>query len=98
MKDMSVSGSARKDRKGPETGPETVSEAEEEEEDDIIKRGLADGEDFSDGDYEYDYRPSAGDDEGLSDRYKQALSGSQSVPSEADSSFARYLRASNVNQ
>lgn len=98
MKDMSVSGSAGKERKGPETGPETVSEAEDEEEDEIIQRGLADGEDFSDGDYEYDYRPSAGDDEGLSERYKQALSGSQSVPSEADSSFARYLRASNVNQ
>ncbi|KAJ5168238.1 GPN-loop GTPase 1 [Penicillium canariense] len=88
MKDMSVSGSGRRERKGPETGPETVSEAEDEEEDEIIKRGLADGEDFSDEDYDY-AGPSAGDEQGLSERYKQALSGSQSAPSDADNSFTR---------
>ncbi|KAJ5679464.1 hypothetical protein N7462_007708 [Penicillium macrosclerotiorum] len=94
MKDMSVSGSGRRERKGPEPGPETVSEAEDEEEDEIIKRGLADGEDDSDDDYE---GPDAGDDEGLSQRYKEALSGSQNPPSDADNSFARYLRASQMN-
>lgn len=95
MQDMSVSSSGRRERKGPEPGPETVSEAEDEEEDEIIKRGLADGEDDSDEDYA---GPSAGDDEGLSERYKQALSGSQNAPSDQDNSFTRYLRASSINQ
>lgn len=95
MQDMNVSGSGRRERKGPEPGPETVSEAEDEAEDEIIKRGLADGEDDSDEDYE---GPSAGDDEGLSERYKQTLAGSQSAPSDQDNSFTRYLRASSINQ
>lgn len=93
MKDMNVSGSGRRERKGPETGPETVSEAEDEEEDEIIKRGLADGEDDSEEDYE---GPHAGDD-GLSQRYKQALGGSQQA-SDQDNSFTRYLRAASMNQ
>lgn len=95
MKDMSVSGSGRKERKGPETGPDTVSDAEDDEEDEIIKRGLADGEDDSEEDYEGPY---AGDDAGLSQRYQQALGGSQSTPSDQDNSFTRYLRASSMNQ
>lgn len=95
MQDMSVSSSGRRERQGPEPGPETVSEAEDEEEDEIIKRGLADGEDDSDEDYA---GPSAGDDESLSERYKQALSGSQNAPSHQDNSFTRYLRASSINQ
>ncbi|KAJ5217285.1 hypothetical protein N7468_010293 [Penicillium chermesinum] len=91
MKDMHVSGSARR---GPE-GPETVSEAEDDE-DDIIKRGLADGEDDSEEEYGAD--PDDGDDEGLSARYKQALSGSssQGPATEADNSFMRYLRANQM--
>lgn len=94
MKDMNVSGSGRREGQGPEVGPETVSEAEDEEEDEIIKRGLADGEDDSEEDYE---GPSAGNDEGLSQRYQQAL-GSQSQPSDQDNSFTRYLRATGMNQ
>ena len=94
MKDMNVSGSGRREGQGPEVGPETVSEAEDEEEDEIIKRGLADGEDDSEEDYE---GPSAGNDEGLSQRYQQAL-GSQGQPSDQDNSFTRYLRATGMNQ
>lgn len=95
MKDMNVSGSSRQPAKNVAGEPETVSEAEDEE-DEIIKRGMADGE--ADSDYEYeDYQgPSAGNDEGLSQRYKEALSGSQTGSSDADNSFTRYLRASNM--
>jgi GTPase SAR1 family protein len=94
MKDMNVSGSTRKQPGKPTEEPETVSEAEDEE-DEIIKRGLADGEDS---DYEDYVGPNAGNDEGLSQRYQEALSGSQSAPSEQDNSFTRYLRASNMQQ
>ncbi|KAJ5286637.1 hypothetical protein N7478_002323 [Penicillium angulare] len=94
MKDMNVSGSSRT-RNGGHDEPETVSEAEDEE-DDIIKRGLADGEDDSEEEYA---GPHAGDDDdGLSNRYQQALSGSQSAPTDQDNSFTRYLRASQINQ
>ncbi|KAJ6021283.1 hypothetical protein N7540_006787 [Penicillium herquei] len=93
MQDMNVSGSSRAQSKNAD-GPETVSEAEDEE-DDIIKRGLADGEDDSEEEY---VGPHDGDDESLSQRYQQALSGSKSAPSDADNSFARYLRASQINQ
>jgi len=95
MKDMSVNSSGRRERKGPETGPETVSEAEDEEEDELIKRGLAYGEDDSDEDYA---EPAAGDDNGLSQRYQEALSNNQSGASDQDNSFTRYLRASSMNQ
>ncbi|KAJ5983429.1 hypothetical protein N7481_005528 [Penicillium waksmanii] len=94
MKDMNVNSSGRKERKGPETGPETVSEAEDEEEDELIKRGLAYGEDDSDD----DYAEAAAGDDGLSQRYQDALSNTQSAPSDQDNSFTRYLRASNMNQ
>lgn len=95
MKDMNVSGSSRQpSRKPAGEEPETVSEAEDEE-DEIIKRGLADGEDS---DYEDYVGPNAGNDEGLSQRYQEALSGSQSAPTEQDNSFTRYLRASNMQQ
>lgn len=94
MQDMNVSGSGRRQRRESAPEPETVSEAEEEDE--IIKRGLADGDD-SDEDEDYE-GPSAGDDEELSQRYKQALSGSQSAASDAENSFTRYLRASNINR
>ncbi|KAG0159937.1 hypothetical protein PDIDSM_7464 [Penicillium digitatum] len=93
MKDMNVSGSNRQPKK-PTGEPETVSEAEDEE-DDIIKRGLADGEDS---DYEDYVGPNAGNDQGLSQRYQEALAGSQSAPSEQDNSFTRYLRASSMQR
>ncbi|KAJ5297676.1 hypothetical protein N7508_007925 [Penicillium antarcticum] len=95
MKDMSVSGSSARTQKGPSHEPETVSEAEDDE-DNIIKRGLADGE--ADSDYEDYEGADAGNDEGLSQRYKEALSGSQSAPSNQDNSFTRYLRASQMGQ
>ncbi|OQE24558.1 hypothetical protein PENSTE_c007G00867 [Penicillium steckii] len=95
MKDMSVDSSGRRERKGPETGPETVSEAEDDEEDELIKRGLAYGEDDSDEDYA---EPAAGDDNGLSQRYQEALSNNQGGASDQDNSFTRYLRASSMNQ
>ncbi|OQE20733.1 hypothetical protein PENFLA_c016G07538 [Penicillium flavigenum] len=85
MKDMSVSGSSRQPPRKPAEEPETVSEAEDEE-DEIIKRGLADGEDS---DYEDYVGPHAGDDEGLSQRYQAALSGSQSAATDQDNSFTR---------
>ncbi|KAJ5169578.1 uncharacterized protein N7500_002361 [Penicillium coprophilum] len=94
MKDMNVSGSSRQMSKKPAAEPETVSEAEDEE-DEIIKRGLADGEDS---DYEDYVGPNAGNDEGLSQRYQEALAGSQSAPTEQDNSFTRYLRASSMQQ
>ncbi|KAJ5088436.1 hypothetical protein N7456_012052 [Penicillium angulare] len=91
MKDMNVSGSSRTRNGGPD-GPETVSEAEDEE-DDIIKRGLADGEDDSEEEYVGPHAGDDGDDDGLSQRYQQALSGSQSAATDQDNSFTRYLRA-----
>ncbi|KAJ5972157.1 uncharacterized protein N7479_002075 [Penicillium vulpinum] len=94
MKDMNVSGASRQPLRKPAGEPETVSEAEDEE-DDIIKRGLADGEDS---DYEDYVGPHASNDEGLTQRYQEALSGSQSAPSEQDNSFTRYLRASNMQK
>ncbi|KAJ5899050.1 hypothetical protein N7495_003794 [Penicillium taxi] len=98
MQDMNVDSSGRRARKGPETGPDTISDAEDDEEDEIIKRGLADGEyDSEDDDYEYP-EPSAGNNEGLSERYKQALAGQQSAPSDQDHSFTRFLAANQINQ
>ncbi|KAJ5374879.1 hypothetical protein N7517_006885 [Penicillium concentricum] len=94
MKDMNVSGSSRQPPRKPAGEPETVSEAEDEE-DEIIKRGLADGEDS---DYEDYVGPHADNDDGLSQRYQEALAGSQSAPTEQDNSFTRYLRASNMQQ
>ncbi|GKZ18487.1 hypothetical protein AbraIFM66951_003365 [Aspergillus brasiliensis] len=89
MKDMSVSGSGR--RRKDEA--ETVSEAEEEAED-----AAGQGDEFDDDDSDEDgySAPPAGNDEGLSQRYKDALA-DQAGPSDADHSFARYLRKSNIN-
>ncbi|RAL02522.1 putative ATP binding protein [Aspergillus ibericus CBS 121593] len=89
MKDMNVSGSSRSKR----TEAETVSEAEEEEED--AARRDDDDDDSDDG---YGAVPPAGSNEGLTQRYKEALEGQSSTPSDADNSFARYLRASSINQ
>ncbi|RAL12445.1 putative ATP binding protein [Aspergillus homomorphus CBS 101889] len=92
MKDMSVSGASRGKQKA-DTEAETVSEAEEEEEE-ARKNGEYDDEDSDD-----DYRtPRAGDSEGLTQRYKDALAEQTTAPSDQDLSFLRYLRASNINQ
>ncbi|RAK91529.1 ATP binding protein [Aspergillus costaricaensis CBS 115574] len=90
MKDMSVSSSSRQ-RKDE---AETVSEAEEEAEDAAGQGGFDDDDDSDDDGY--GGAPPAGNDEGLSQRYKNALA-DQSAPSDADHSFARYLRKSNIN-
>jgi GTPase SAR1 family protein len=91
MKDMSVSGSTRRQRSGEE--PETVSDAEEEEE----ARQAAEGE-FDDDDSDGAEGPGAGDDEGLSQRYREAMSNSQNAPSDQDLSFTRYLGANRMNR
>ncbi|PYI12480.1 hypothetical protein BO78DRAFT_356564 [Aspergillus sclerotiicarbonarius CBS 121057] len=90
MKDMNVSGSSRSKR----TEAETVSEAEEEEED-AAQRDDDDDDSDDDG---YGAVPPAGNNEGLTQRYKDALEGQSGTPSDADNSFARYLRASSINQ
>ncbi|KAH2424579.1 hypothetical protein KXW64_005726 [Aspergillus fumigatus] len=99
MKDMSVSGSSRKPR--PANEAETVSEAEEEEEEAAAAASKGDLE-FSENDDDTDDDeggvPPAGDEAGLSQRYKEALSESQGGPNDADLSFARYLRSSNINR
>ena len=88
MKDMNVSGSGGR----PNAEPETVSEAEEEEE---ARAGAEDDYDSDDDLDEIGGAARAGDDEGLSQRYQAALSDQK--PSDQDLSFARYLRANNIN-
>ncbi|KAF9887772.1 hypothetical protein FE257_009578 [Aspergillus nanangensis] len=96
MKDMNVSGSSSRGRRADEA--ETVSEAEEEEEAAEAARLKGDFEEADDYDSGEDEAavPPAGDSEGLSQRYKEALDESQSKPSDQDLSFQRYLRASNI--
>lgn len=91
MKDMNVSGASGSGRRPPnDAEPETVSEAEEEEE---ARAGAEnDSDDYSDD----EGAPRAGADDGLSQRYQEALSDSQKA-SDQDLSFTRYLRASNIN-
>ncbi|PTU18314.1 hypothetical protein P175DRAFT_0518695 [Aspergillus ochraceoroseus IBT 24754] len=93
MKDMNLASSSR--AQGADAA-ETVSEAEEEAEDNAARRGaFEESEDDSD---EESSVPPAGDNQGLSQRYQQALSDSTGMPSDQDLSFARYLRSSNINQ
>ncbi|KAL4994966.1 hypothetical protein BDV10DRAFT_175655 [Aspergillus recurvatus] len=88
MKDMNLSSSKAKEE------PETVSEAEEEED----ERAAAVGRAYDpDSDSDEDYPPPAGDDEGLSQRYQNALADSKNGPSNEDASFMRYLQKSNLN-
>ncbi|KAF4227269.1 hypothetical protein CNMCM8980_002964 [Aspergillus fumigatiaffinis] len=99
MKDMSVSGSSRKPRAANEA--ETVSEAEEEEEAAAAAASKGDlefSENDDDSDDDEEGVPPAGDEAGLSQRYKEALSESQGCPNDEDLSFARYLRSSNINR
>ncbi|KAH8428148.1 putative ATP binding protein [Aspergillus melleus] len=98
MKDMNVSGSGPSRRADKEA--ETVSEAEDEEEEAAAAKRRGDLEESDDDDYsgEDDNAPAAGDNDGLSERYKQALGGSRNAPSDQDMSFTRYLRANNINQ
>ncbi|KAL2215797.1 putative ATP binding protein [Thermoascus aurantiacus ATCC 26904] len=94
MKDMNVSGASRSSHKGRRDEAETVSEAEEE---DLASRDAI-GESESDDDSgDEEDASGAGGNAGLEQRYKQALADS-SQPSEQDLSFARYLRASNINR
>ena len=88
MKDMSVSGASSSRRR--DTEPETVSDAEEEEED------RQKDEDLGLDDSDDDEGPSAADDQGLSQRYQQAMSDSRTAPSDGDNSFARYLGANKI--
>lgn len=87
MKDMNVSGASRSRRQAE---PETVSDAEEEEE------ARQEMEDFDEDDSEGDEAPAAADDEGLAERYRQAMSAN--APSDKDLSFTRYLGASQLNR
>ncbi|KAI9038079.1 putative ATP binding protein [Aspergillus affinis] len=98
MKDMNVSGSGPSRRADNEA--ETVSEAEDEEEESAAAKRRGDLEESDDDDYsgEDDSAPAAGDNDGLSQRYKQALGGSRNPPSDQDLSFTRYLAANNINQ
>ncbi|KAL4892133.1 hypothetical protein BDV59DRAFT_180913 [Aspergillus ambiguus] len=98
MKDMNVSGGSSRATRTEE--PETVSEAEDEEEEAAAanRRGEFDAPDDVDSDTDEEDVPRAGNDEGLSQRYKDALADSKGMPSDQDLSFMRYLRASNINQ
>lgn len=98
MKAMNVSGTSRDD------GPETVSEAEVDEEEAEAAGVREDPSTEFDPDYDSDL---GDDDDGtghgiddgdLSQRYRQALSGSQGGPSDQEASFTRYLRATSMNQ
>lgn len=94
MRDMSVSGVSRPSQTARDEA-ETVSEAED---DAIDSRDTIGAADSADEDSEDDYNTSGtGGDEGLSQRYQQALAGSSSQD-EKDHSFTRYLRASNINR
>lgn len=94
MRDMSVSGVSRPSQTARDEA-ETVSEAEDNA---IDSRDTIGATDSADEDSEDDYNTSGtGGDEGLSQRYQQALAGSSSQD-EKDHSFTRYLRASNINR
>ncbi|EEH20992.2 hypothetical protein PABG_03223 [Paracoccidioides brasiliensis Pb03] len=88
LKDMNVSGSSRPDGAGGSMKieePDTVSEAEEEEDPDEyedVKPGNGD--------------MGLGDDGGLEERYKHALEESAQKPSKQEQDVARYLRSSNI--
>ena len=103
MKDMNVSGPSRQQRQQHDE-PETVSEAEEEDEAaEAAGIGSRTRDTTMDSDYDsgddVDADADADDDnDDLSQRYRQALAGSQSGPSGLDdASFTRYLRASRMN-
>jgi hypothetical protein len=81
MKDMRVGGNKSRT---PKEEPETVSEAEEEDED---NGGLVDrdeDEDIS--------------QEGLQQRYQQALASGSNVTSGEDMSFAKYVQAAGMQK
>ncbi|KAG9582695.1 hypothetical protein KCU97_g10945, partial [Aureobasidium melanogenum] len=85
MKDMRVGGGAGGKSKTPKPEPETVSEAEEEDEDD--NGGLVDrdeDEDIS--------------QEGLQQRYQQALAAGNNQMSGEDLSFAKYVQAAGMQK
>ncbi|KAL3475496.1 hypothetical protein BJX99DRAFT_229698 [Aspergillus californicus] len=92
MKDMNIASS----KQGKKDEPETVSEAEEEEEDKAAGIGRAYDLESDDSDTE-DVRPAA-DDEGLNQRYRDAMADSNIASSDQDFSFARYLHKSGANQ
>ncbi|KAE8157619.1 hypothetical protein BDV40DRAFT_277861 [Aspergillus tamarii] len=99
MKDMNVSGSSKGKR--AENEAETVSEAEEEEEELAAAKKKGDYEEPEDDDDDSEDEsgvPRAADNDGLSQRYQDALADSKAGPSDQDLSFARYLRASQMNQ
>lgn len=91
MKDMSMSSSTTKKKRDE---PETVSDAEEENEPEI---GQPIDADDDDDDSSADDVPPSNDDGGLTQRYKEALAESSSrdpVPTHEELSFMRYLRSS----
>ncbi|OCK88462.1 uncharacterized protein K441DRAFT_588904 [Cenococcum geophilum 1.58] len=94
LKDMNVSGSQKgKEKKGAtKDEPETVSDAEEMEEEDQEGMVLDDDEDDDDDDDE-------DMESGLEQRYQQALKdnrGGEGGPSGDDFSFARYMHKANL--
>ncbi|KAI9699060.1 MAG: hypothetical protein M1836_003249 [Candelina mexicana] len=102
MKDMNVSGSARasRNRQKPrsKTEPETISDIEDEGENDVEAEMVEPDEEIVE-EVDNDGEGPEGD-AGISQRYKQALNDSQNAaggPSGDDHSFTRFLRASNIN-
>ncbi|OJD15577.1 hypothetical protein AJ78_04167 [Emergomyces pasteurianus Ep9510] len=83
LRDMNVSGSG--DRKQQSREPETISEAEDDEDSDEYE-DVKPGEDYVD----------ERGDSGLEERYKHALEESGPGPSNQEQSSARYLRSSNI--
>ncbi|KAE8349337.1 hypothetical protein BDV28DRAFT_141443 [Aspergillus coremiiformis] len=98
MKDMNVSGSSKD--KHAANDAETVSEAEEEEEELAAakRRGDYEAPEEEDDSDDESGVPQAANNEGLTQRYQDALVDSHGGPSDQDISFARYLRASQINK
>ncbi|KAK8196533.1 hypothetical protein M8818_006698 [Zalaria obscura] len=85
MKDMRVDREKQGRRKKEE--PETVSEAEEESDDE--NAGLVDPDEVEEADE---------DDDGLARRYQQALKDGSAQPDASDASFAKYVQAAQMNR
>lgn len=102
MKDMAISrqgnsaSSSQRQRKTQKEEPETVSDVEDADEEDVPAEMVEpDNEKMDDDDDDNDDDQTDEDGEGLTERYKQALNDG-TTGDQDDPSFARYLLASNV--
>lgn len=97
LRDMNVSGRTR--TRPQKEDPETLSDVEDDNEDEIPAEMVDPDDEKTQEDEDEDEREEAGD-AGLTGKYKQALTGQaggHQSASEDDHSFARYVRASGMN-